>query len=214
MLPHTSSTQSFLQQLSLPPIHASTQALGHYWLLPEPAKRRGFLAVLTGKVSQSRPYCKYRSIRYRNTLPHRSICRLAFAVTFVTFFATIWDKGIVFNWMLNLTGISALLVWGSIGVISIRFRMAYRAQNRDLADLPFRQPFYPLLPISILVLATLMFLVEGYVVIATTPFQFTVSLVLFSLRTTSQTIVRCAEVFRNLYWGARFCWTIYRPHLL
>lgn len=63
--------------------------------------------------------------------------------------------------LLNLAGITALLVWMSCGLISLRFRMAWKAQKRSLADLPFIQPFYPVLPIAVLVLGTLMFIAQG-----------------------------------------------------
>lgn len=98
-------------------------------------------------------------------------CSLALAVSFISFLTTIWGEGVVFTWLINLTGISALLVWGTIGVISVRFRMAYKAQGRDLADLPYRQPFYPALPVIVVTLATLMFAAEGYAAVKQEPFE-------------------------------------------
>ncbi|KAH7910314.1 amino acid permease-domain-containing protein [Hygrophoropsis aurantiaca] len=92
-------------------------------------------------------------------------------VSFITFLTTIWGEGIVFTWLLNLTGISALLVWGSIGAISLRFRAAYRAQGRLLSDLPYTQPLFPILPIGVVVLATLMFIAEGYSAVKEDPFD-------------------------------------------
>ncbi|KAG1758917.1 amino acid permease-domain-containing protein [Suillus occidentalis] len=96
---------------------------------------------------------------------------MALAVSSVTFLTTIWGEGIVFTWLLNLTGISALLVWGSIGLISLRFRAAYRAQGRSLLDLPYVQPFFPLLPAGVVVLALLMFIAEGYSAVKEQPFE-------------------------------------------
>ncbi|KAF8967512.1 amino acid permease-domain-containing protein [Flammula alnicola] len=94
---------------------------------------------------------------------------LAFA--FLTFLTTIWGEGIVFTWLLNINGISALLVWTSIGFISIRFRQAYQSQGLSLADLPYRQPFYPLLPIGVIILGTLMFIAQGYAAVRQQPFE-------------------------------------------
>jgi len=96
---------------------------------------------------------------------------LALATSFISFLTTIWGEGVVFTWLINLTGISALLVWGTIGLISIRFRMAYKAQGRNIADLPYRQPLYPVLPILVIVLATLMFAAEGYAAVKQEPFE-------------------------------------------
>lgn len=77
----------------------------------------------------------------------------------------------MFVWLLNVTGISALLVWTSIGVISLRFREAYKAQGLDLADLPYRQPLYPLLPVGVIVLGVLMFIAQGYAAVRQQPFD-------------------------------------------
>ena len=60
---------------------------------------------------------------------------MSLAVACLTFLTTIWGAGVVFAWLLDLTGISALLVWGSVGPISLRFRSAWRAQGRTLDDL-------------------------------------------------------------------------------
>ncbi|KIK99020.1 hypothetical protein PAXRUDRAFT_133022 [Paxillus rubicundulus Ve08.2h10] len=96
---------------------------------------------------------------------------LSLAMSFLSFLTSIWGEGIVFTWLLNLTGISALLVWGSIGVISLRFRAAYKAQGRSLSDLPYTQPLFPLLPLGVVVLAALMFAAEGYSAVKEQPFD-------------------------------------------
>ncbi|KAI0832919.1 amino acid permease/ SLC12A domain-containing protein [Trametes gibbosa] len=96
---------------------------------------------------------------------------LSLAVSFITFLTTIWGEGVVFTWLLNLTGISSLLVWGTIGAISVRFRRAWTTQGRALADLPYCQPLYPILPIATVVLAILMFIAQGYSAAIATPFS-------------------------------------------
>ena len=100
---------------------------------------------------------------------------IALAFSFLTFLTTLWDNGLVFTWLVNLTGISALLTWASIGFTSFRFRNAFRAQERPLSDLPFVQPFFPLLPLGALVMATCMFLAQGYAAIRKKPFAGLVS---------------------------------------
>ncbi|PCH40681.1 amino acid permease [Wolfiporia cocos MD-104 SS10] len=96
---------------------------------------------------------------------------MALAASFLTFLTTIWGEGIVFTWLLNLTGISALLTWGSIGPISLRFRLAWRAQGRDLDDLAYCQPLFPILPLTTVVLAILMFAAQGYAAVVEQPFD-------------------------------------------
>ncbi|KAL6307122.1 amino acid permease-domain-containing protein [Sparassis latifolia] len=96
---------------------------------------------------------------------------MSLAVSFLTFLTTIWGEGIVFTWLLDLTGISALLVWGSVGPISLRFRQAWRAQGRVLDDLAYIQPLFPLLPVATIIIAVLMFAADGYAAVAEQPFN-------------------------------------------
>ncbi|KAH8921193.1 amino acid permease, theoretically lysine-specific [Atractiella rhizophila] len=74
------------------------------------------------------------------------------AVSFLTFLTTIWGEGVVFTWFLNVTGMSALLTWISIAVISLRFHYAFKFQGRDKDDLPFRVPFGASTPLALLVI--------------------------------------------------------------
>ena len=99
------------------------------------------------------------------------IISMSLAFSCLTFLTTIWGSGIVFTWLLNITGISALLVWTSIGLISLRFRHAYKKQGRSLSDLPYRQPLFPLLPTGVVVLGFLMFIAQGYAAVRQEPFE-------------------------------------------
>jgi amino acid permease len=96
---------------------------------------------------------------------------VSLAFSCLTFLTTIWGESVAFIWLLNVTGISSLLVWISIGFISLRFRQAYKVQGLSLSDLPYRHPFYPLLPIVVLVLGTLMFIALGYASARQEPFN-------------------------------------------
>lgn len=51
--------------------------------------------------------------------------------------------GKAYSYIVNLSGVSTFLVWGSISFIHIRFRMAWAAQGRDFNDLPFKSFCYP-----------------------------------------------------------------------
>jgi amino acid permease len=107
---------------------------------------------------------------------------VALAFSCLTFLTTIWGQGIVFIWLVRTIGISALITWTSIGVISIRFRQAYKAQGLSLSDLLYQQPFYPLLPIGVIVLGIVMSIALGYSSVIQKPFDFRVSTSAFKKR--------------------------------
>ncbi|KAK5052097.1 Amino-acid permease inda1 [Exophiala bonariae] len=49
--------------------------------------------------------------------------------------------GVVFDWLLALSGLAALFTWGSILVAHIRFRAAWKLQGRTLDEIPFQALF-------------------------------------------------------------------------
>ena len=53
------------------------------------------------------------------------------------------DNGVVFSWLIRISGVSGLLTWLSICVIHLRFRWAWIAQGRVM-DLPYIAPFFPI----------------------------------------------------------------------
>ncbi|KAI0205916.1 amino acid permease-like protein [Astrocystis sublimbata] len=48
-----------------------------------------------------------------------------------------------YSYIVNLSGVSTFLVWGSISFIHIRFRQAWQAQGYHTDDLPFKALWYP-----------------------------------------------------------------------
>ncbi|KAK4560582.1 hypothetical protein LTR86_005779 [Recurvomyces mirabilis] len=48
------------------------------------------------------------------------------------------NGGTIFNWLLSLSGITVLFVFGSIGVAHIRFRMAWAYNGHSVDELPFK----------------------------------------------------------------------------
>lgn len=48
-----------------------------------------------------------------------------------------------YGYIVNLSGVSTFLVWGSISFIHIRFRLAWAAQGRTPEQLPYRSMLYP-----------------------------------------------------------------------
>jgi len=67
------------------------------------------------------------------------------------------NGGDIFNWLLSLSGLSILFIYGSISLAHIRFRAAWKANGHSLEELPFKAAFgiwgsYVCLVINILAL--------------------------------------------------------------
>lgn len=73
-------------------------------------------------------------------------------ISFFSFLTAVWGTGVTFTWLLNITGILALLQWIAIAVVNLRFRYAFKKQGRSLTDLPFKAPAAPLLASLVIVL--------------------------------------------------------------
>ncbi|KAK6603080.1 amino acid permease [Botrytis cinerea] len=70
--------------------------------------------------------------------------------------------GAAYNYIVNLSGVSTFLVWGSISFIHIRFRSAWKAQGRRISDLPFVSFAYPYNAYFGLVANVFLALVQGW----------------------------------------------------
>lgn len=67
-----------------------------------------------------------------------------------------------YQYIVNLSGVSTFLVWGSISFIHIRFRKAWNVQGYDVEDLPFISLFYPYNAYFGLVANVLLALIQGW----------------------------------------------------
>ncbi|KAJ5606478.1 amino-acid permease [Penicillium lagena] len=75
--------------------------------------------------------------------------------------------GIIFDWLLALSGISDFFVWGSICFAHIRFRKAWAHNGRDVKELAFSAPFGVIGSWIGLSLNVLCLIAEFYVSVAT-----------------------------------------------
>jgi Amino acid transporters len=89
----------------------------------------------------------------------------AMAVTTVTA-ALGFLTQLVFNdayiWLVNIVGISGIIMWLGIAVSHIRFRRAYLLQGYRLEDLPYRSPFFPAGPIIAFVMCLVVMAGQNY----------------------------------------------------
>jgi len=51
------------------------------------------------------------------------------------------NGGVIFDWLLSLSGLSILFIYGSIALAHIRFRRAWAANGHSVEELPFRAAF-------------------------------------------------------------------------
>ncbi|KAF9132798.1 hypothetical protein BGW39_011282 [Mortierella sp. 14UC] len=92
-------------------------------------------------------------------------------VASIAFVADVVGSGVVFTWLVNLTGMSALLTWLSISVIHLRFRAAFKAQGRSIKDLPYIAPFFPYSCYLSILLALMILFLQGYQAVTADPFS-------------------------------------------
>ncbi|KAF5007961.1 hypothetical protein FDECE_5730 [Fusarium decemcellulare] len=67
-----------------------------------------------------------------------------------------------YSYIVNLSGVSAFLVWGSICLIHIRFRRAWIAQGRSIGELPYKALGFPYLAWLGLGACAFLALVQGW----------------------------------------------------
>ncbi|KAF9909697.1 hypothetical protein EC991_008176 [Linnemannia zychae] len=71
-------------------------------------------------------------------------------------------QGQAYDWLLSLSSTTGFIAWVGIAINHIRFRMAYKAQGRNLKDLPFISRLYPVGPIYTLLICVVILLGQGY----------------------------------------------------
>lgn len=64
------------------------------------------------------------------------VLQIAFGL--LAFIGLASDQGTIFTWLLSLSGLSYLFVWGSICATHIRFRYAWKAHGYSLDQIPYK----------------------------------------------------------------------------
>lgn len=83
-------------------------------------------------------------------------------IGFACVFASIYSASVAFVWFLSVTAVSGFISWWGIAVVHIRFRRAFKAQQRNMDDLPFKAFAYPYSAIVAIILTTFIILGQGY----------------------------------------------------
>ncbi|MBB3112285.1 lysine-specific permease [Paenibacillus phyllosphaerae] len=122
-------------------MYASTRML---WVLAKEGKAPRFLARLN-----------------KRGVPIMALLATA-AVGTLAFFSSLFGDGDVYVWLLNASGMSGFIVWLGIAISHYRFRRAYLAQGKSLADLPYRAKWFPLGPILAMILCIIVIIGQSY----------------------------------------------------
>ncbi|CAI8817628.1 MULTISPECIES: amino acid permease [Bacillus] len=84
----------------------------------------------------------------------------------LVFLSSFIGDGVVYIWLLNMTGLTGFLTWIGIAICHYRFRKAYVAQGRDLNELKFKAKWYPFGPLFTLVLCIIVIIGQGSEVVS------------------------------------------------
>lgn len=83
-------------------------------------------------------------------------------IGFLCVFASIYGASTAFVWFLSVTAVSGFISWWGIAVVHIRFRRAFKAQQRSMDDLPYKAFAYPYSAIVAIALTSFVILGQGY----------------------------------------------------
>ena len=78
------------------------------------------------------------------------------------FLTSLLGDGVAYVWLVNSSGLAGFITWMGVAWCHYRFRRAYLAQGRDLADLPFRARWFPLGPIVALAMCAVVVAGQNY----------------------------------------------------
>ena len=78
----------------------------------------------------------------RNGVPTKALL-MSVLFSFIAFIGSFVGNGIVFDYLLRLTGQSFLITWMAINFVHFRFRDAFFAQGHSLDELNYVARFYP-----------------------------------------------------------------------
>ena len=84
------------------------------------------------------------------------------AVGCLAFLTSLFSSGVVFNWLTSLTSVAGVIVWVTISISHIRFRMGMKKQGRSLKSLPYVAPLYPFGDIFVIVIGCIVIAGQGY----------------------------------------------------
>ncbi|KAG2234351.1 amino acid permease-domain-containing protein [Thamnidium elegans] len=90
-------------------------------------------------------------------------CVLATAIVgMLAFLTSLFGNGVVYAWLLNISGVAGFIAWLGIAASHYRFRKAYIAQGYNIDDLPFKARIFPIGPIFAFAVCSFVLVGQGY----------------------------------------------------
>ncbi|MGG4221095.1 amino acid permease [Paenibacillus jamilae] len=83
------------------------------------------------------------------------------AVGMLAFLASLYGDGVVYNWLLNASGMCGFITWVGIAVSHYRFRRAFTAQGHSLSELPYKARWFPFGPLFAFALCIIVIIGQG-----------------------------------------------------
>lgn len=93
----------------------------------------------------------------RRGIPQNALL-LTTAVGMLAFLASLFGDGIVYQWLLNASGMCGFITWLGIAISHYRFRRAFYAQGKSIDALPFKAKWFPFGPLFAFILCAIVIL--------------------------------------------------------
>ncbi|CAO3582562.1 unnamed protein product [Absidia cylindrospora] len=80
----------------------------------------------------------------------------------LAFLTSLFGNGVVYSWLLNVSGVAGLIAWLGIAASHYRFRRAFILQGRSVDELPFKARLFPFGPVFTFVVCLFVLVGQGY----------------------------------------------------
>ncbi|ORZ15781.1 amino acid permease/ SLC12A domain-containing protein [Absidia repens] len=80
----------------------------------------------------------------------------------LAFLTSLFGNGVVYSWLLNVSGVAGLIAWLGIAASHFRFRRAFILQGRSVDELPFKARLFPFGPVFTFVVCLFVLVGQGY----------------------------------------------------
>ncbi|KAI9284537.1 amino acid permease/ SLC12A domain-containing protein [Umbelopsis sp. AD052] len=80
----------------------------------------------------------------------------------LAFLSSLFGNGVVYQWLISISGVAGLIAWLNIAICHFQFRRAYVLQGYNVDDLPFKARLFPFGPIFAFTVCSFVLVGQGY----------------------------------------------------